>query len=398
VRFLLLNQFYPPDGAPTGQLLHDLGKTLVARGHEVSVICSSLGYDGRRHGPATALFEGVEVVRTGGSPFRRGTFAGRALAYATFIVGALRAAFVGRAPDRVVSMTTPPFLGLAGAFVAKLRRSHHIEWIMDVYPDALRAHWRVAGNILLWTPLKWLGRAQFRGAALVVAPGPCVEGHLRSYVRTQTTLCSVPLWATETNSAEGAAIERERRSRGWRAEDLVLMYSGNMGLGHRFVEFLEAARQQPVGGPLWVFVGDGPRRREIQAFCSANPSSRIELLPFVDRSRLANSLGAADVHLVSVAPGWEGVMVPSKLQNVFAVERPAIFLGSDDTEVARWVRDSGGGWVVAPGDVTALLRAVEEARDPVDRARRGKAAHEYARRHFDRAQNCNEIAVLMERC
>jgi glycosyltransferase involved in cell wall biosynthesis len=399
VRFLLLNQFYPPDGAPTGQMLHDLGKTLVARGHDVSVICSRLGYDGRRQGPAaasTAVFEGIEVLRTGGSPFRRGTLIGRILAYATFIAGALRAALAGRTPDRVISLTTPPFLGIAGNLVARLRRSRHVPWIMDVYPDALRAHWGMAESTLLWTLLQWLGRAQFDGAALVLAPGSRVEERLRRYVPEHTALRSVPLWATETHRADALAVEGERRSRGWRVDDLILMYSGNMGLGHRFVEFLETARRQAPSGPRWVFVGDGPRRSEIEAFRAANPSSRVELLPYVDRPRLACSLASADVHLVSVAPGWEGVMVPSKLQNVFAAGRPAIFLGSDETEVARWIRDSGGGWVVAPGDLASLLRAVEEAGDAVDRARRGEAAREYADRHFDRARNCERIAILLE--
>ena len=35
VRFLLLNQFYPPDAAPTGVYLHDVARGLVAAGHEV---------------------------------------------------------------------------------------------------------------------------------------------------------------------------------------------------------------------------------------------------------------------------------------------------------------------------------------------------------------------------
>lgn len=398
MRFLFLNQFYPPDGAPTGRMLHDVAQVLVSRGHEVRVICSRLGYDGSVRSKGVEISDGAEVLRTGGLRFRRTTVAGRMAAYGAFLAGALCAALAGRSPDRVVSLTTPPFLGLVGAVVARLRKGRHVHWTMDVYPDALRAHWRAAGNRLLWPLLEWLGRAQFRGAALVVAPGPCVEGRLQRYLAPQTPLRSVPLWATTTDGADAAASARERALRGWRADDFVLMYSGNMGRGHRFAEFLEAARQLSSGGPLWAFVGDGPRKSEIEAFGATSPSSRIEVSPYVNSSRLAASLAAADVHLVSVAPGWEGVMVPSKLQNVFAVGRAVIYLGPEATEVATWIRDSGGGWVIAPGDVTALLRAVEEARDPVDRARRGKAAQEYARRHFDRAQNCKEIAVLLEQC
>lgn len=40
MRILLLNQFYPPDTAATGQLLADVARGLAASGHEVDVICS----------------------------------------------------------------------------------------------------------------------------------------------------------------------------------------------------------------------------------------------------------------------------------------------------------------------------------------------------------------------
>jgi colanic acid biosynthesis glycosyl transferase WcaI len=398
VRFLLLNQFYPPDGAPTGRMLHDLATALAARGHDVQVICSRLGYDGSARVKGMEMDAGVEIQRTGGLRFRRRTVVGRVAAYGAFLVGALRAALAGPSPDTVVSLTTPPFLGLVGAAIARARKSRHAHWTMDVYPDALRAHWPGAGNRVLWPVLEWLGRAQYRGAALVVAPGPCVENRLRRWLPRDTALRSVPLWATTTERADPAECGRERASRGWKADDFVLMYSGNMGLGHRFSEFLEAARQLSSSGPRWVFVGDGPRRREIEVFRAANPSARIELSAYVDGSRLAASLASADIHLVSVAPGWEGVMVPSKLQNVFAAGRPVIYLGPAATDVANWIRDSGGGWIVAPGDLPALLLAVEEARDPEELLKRGGAALEFARRHFDREQNCAEMVLLLEQC
>jgi colanic acid biosynthesis glycosyl transferase WcaI len=397
VRFLLLNQFYPPDGAPTGRMLHDLAKVLVSRGHEVRVICSRLGYDGTASFKVDEISDGVQVVRTGGIRFRRTTAAGRVAAYAAFLAGALRAALRGTAPDRVVSLTTPPFLGLAGSLVARLRRSRHVHWTMDVYPDALRAHWRVAANRMVWRGFEWLGRMQFRGSALVVAPGSYVERCLQRYVSAETPVRSVPLWATDgMNSVDVVASARERTARGWNPDDLIFMYSGNMGLGHRFAEFLEAARQLGSGGPKWVFVGDGARRGEIETFRTANPSVAVELRPLVDGSKLAESLASADVHLVSVAPGWEGIMVPSKLQNAFAVGRPVIFLGPTATESATWVRESGGGWVVTPGDVPAMLRAIAGTRDRSERLRRGQAALEYARVHFDRERNCNLIADLLE--
>ena len=97
-----------------------------------------------------------------------------------------------------------------------------------------------------------------------------------------------------------------------------------------------------------------------------------------------------------MAPGWEGLIVPSRLQAAFAASRPVIFVGPDACEVADWLRESQGGWVAAPGDVSAVLAAVEAARDPSERARRGAAARAFASERFDRARNCGRVADLVE--
>jgi putative colanic acid biosynthesis glycosyltransferase WcaI len=108
------------------------------------------------------------------------------------------------------------------------------------------------------------------------------------------------------------------------------------------------------------------------------------------------SLGAGSVLLASIAPGWEGLIVPHKVQGAFAAARPLLLVASEASECALWVHDSGGGWVIAPGDVAGLLAAVEQARDPAERARRGQAALAYARKHFDPARNRGRVADLLE--
>ena len=60
MRFLLLNQFYPPDVAPTGRYLHNLARELVARGHGVDVLCSRARYDHGKPLPPAEL-DGARV-------------------------------------------------------------------------------------------------------------------------------------------------------------------------------------------------------------------------------------------------------------------------------------------------------------------------------------------------
>ena len=396
MRILLLNQFYPPDPAPTGQALHDLARVLADGGHDVSVLCSSGAYDGGPRRPPRERIDGIAVRRLSGPALGRGSLIRRGIDSASFHAAAFGAMVAQRPrPDLVLALTSPPFIGLAAAVAAAARGMAHAHWVMDVYPDVLAAAGLVARDGSRMRALRALSRAQLRGARVVVGIGPAMDRRLAGYTPASVVRAWVPLWGEplRAGSDDAGAL---RTARGWRGEDLVCMYSGNMGLGHRFGEMLEAARRMGGGGPVWAFAGGGPRRAEVEGFARAHPDLRLQLLPYVARESLAASLAAADVHLASLSPGWEGVSVPSKIAAIFSVGRPVIFVGTPGSEAAEWIAASGGGWIVAPEDVDGLVAAVRAARDPAERARRGERALAYARSHFDRQVNATRMAELLE--
>jgi len=397
MRFLLLNQFYPPDGAPTGQYLHDLARELVNRGHAVRVVCSRHAYGtGEDLGPGGVL-DGVEVRRVRGATFAPASLPGRIVAHSLYFFQAIACALLGSPrPDLVLSATSPPFLGLAGAIAHRWRGVAHAEWTMDLYPDVIEAHW--IHGIRAWSRhfLDALARFQLRHAALVLTLGGAMAARVARYLSDETRMEIVPLWSLL--AADGSGSSDVRVARGWPADALVLLYSGNMGRGHRFGEYLEAARRLGPSGPIWAFAGSGPRRPEIERFRLAHPDARIQLLAAVPPAEVTASLASADVHLVSLSKSWQGVIVPSKLQGAFGLGRPVIFVGADENEMALWIKESGGGWVIDEGDVEGLLGAVEQAANPGERDRRGRLGREYARDHFEVARNRGRVADLIEQC
>jgi glycosyltransferase involved in cell wall biosynthesis len=390
MRLLLVNQFYPPDVAPTGRFLQDLARELAARGHQVHVWASGTTYGANAGDPArAALDDGVHVRRLGppGDFGRRGY--GRRAGQGAAFLG--RVALARRPPDidLVLALTSPPFLGLAAAWAARRRRARLVHWVMDVYPDALASHGWLSARGLPARLLGRLTRAAFARSDLVIALGPFMAARLRALVPATVRVESVPLWGDP-----GPAPVAPANPQG--GDDWSVLYSGNVGLGHRLDEFLEAARRLGPSGPRWIFAGDGARRGQIEAFVRAHPHARVELQPYLAGDGHHERLRAADVHLASLDPAWQGVIAPSKVQAAFALGRPLLFVGAAENEAAAWVRESGGGWVCAPGDVGGLLAALTEAGCPAERARRGAAAAAYAARHFDRGANLARLADLFE--
>ena len=398
MRILLLNQFYPPDVAPTGQYLHDLARRLVERGHEVEVVCSQRSYDGGSRFLPGEIIDGVRVTRLPAFGFGRRGFIGKLADYMSFyLLLALRLLTV-RHPDLILSLTTQPYVGLLGKLAAKLRRSEHAHWIMDLYPDVLAAHGSMRSQSLCFRFLAWLTRMQLRGSKLKLTLGEFMNTRVSAYVDSrESSLTVVPLWsANDLTPCVQETVMSIRDQRQWKTSDLVLMYSGNMGLGHRFQEFLNAADRLGPVGPLWVFAGGGKRRAEVETFAKAHPHARITMLPYAPREQLRESLCAADVHLVSQDSAWQGLIVPSKLQSIFAVGRPVVFVGSRDNEIANWIEKSGAGWIAPENDVDVLIAAVRDAGDITERTKRGLAAQQFAEAWFQADASCTRIVQLLE--
>jgi glycosyltransferase involved in cell wall biosynthesis len=434
MRILLLNQFYLPDIAPTGQYLHDLARVLVQRGHQVKVICSRRSYDGINRYPGHEIMDGVEIARLPATGFGRRGFVGKIADYATFYASLLAALMVERnRPDLILSLTTPPYIGLVAKLAAKRHGSRHAHWIMDLYPDVMLAHGMVRSRVLIQL-LRKLTRFQFKGASQVLTLGPMMADSVAMYLQDNTTTRLQGNRTTDhgpqdqrttdhgQRTSEPSALNQQpstihwfplwsnsellpwpdnepnplRAGREWAPEEVIFLYSGNMGLGHRFGEFLEAARRLGASGPRWVFAGGGKRKAEVEAAAKSIPEGRIDFLGYVPHDKLRAHLCAAEAHLVSLDSAWQGSMVPSKLQGSFAVGRPVIYVGGRKCETAVWILESGGGWVVDENDVEGLLKAIQQALDPVERRTRGQAALKFARQNFQSTVTCARIAQLLE--
>ena len=186
MRILIVNQFFWPDVAPTGQYLCDLVRHLSANGHEITVICSSGSYaqaeDNDEDPPP------VKIIRVPGMAYKRGALA-RLFSYSTFFTGALWHELRVPRPDMVVTMTTPPLLAVVGTIMKALRGTRHYIWEMDVFPDLLVTLGALSERGLLTRILAWIQK---------VRPTPIGWDHRPGPLHADA---SVGMWNTSTPGA-----------------------------------------------------------------------------------------------------------------------------------------------------------------------------------------------------
>lgn len=379
VRIVLLNQYYAPDEAATAQMLSDLGAALAARGHDVRAVASRRAYaDSRRRYPRRSREEGVEVRRVAATAFGRGSRVGRVADYGSFLLGAAGALLATPRPDVVVSLSTPPLVAGLGMAAARLRRARSLFWVMDVYPDLAVALGAIPAGSPAARVLARAARVLLRGSDRVVALDRAMADRLD--VQGARGAAVIANWADgEAIRPLRAEGHPQRERLGWGGR-FVVLYSGNMGLAHEFDTLLDAAAAL-AGDPefLFAFVGDGPRRVEIEEGARRRGLENVEFRPYAPRDTLGESLTSGDLHAVTLRPGMEGLLVPSKIYGILAAGRPTVYIGPPAGEVHEIV-SSGCGRSFRNGEAGAVAEAIASYRS--DRTK-GEAEGSFARRLFE---------------
>lgn len=322
------------------------------------------------------------------APFTRGTV-GRVLSYLSFYASAFARGLTLRKPDVVVSMTTPPLISLLGNCIQILRGSRHYIWEQDVYPDIAVDLAHIRKGSLLHRITGALADWSRKRADGIIVLGECMRDRLISRGVAPEKIFVAEHWA---NSASITPLPRPGDP-----EELVLLYSGNLGLAHDLGTILGVMRRLREDVRFrFLFVGTGGRRQALTEYVAANGITSVEMRPFVARDKLSEGLAAGDIGLVTQQESACGSVVPSKVYGILAAERPLLFIGPASATPARIIRRHGCGWHFECGDVegvTQLLQKLANNRHLVTEA--GQRARQALLSFYDLPQSVDRIGDIL---
>jgi colanic acid biosynthesis glycosyl transferase WcaI len=269
-------------------------------------------------------------------------------------------------PDVVLCMTDPPFLGAAAYLVARRHRAPLVVVSQDVFPEIAVQLGRLDNRAAIGL-LRTLVSFYLRKADRIVAIGETMRERLEAKGAPPARLRVIPNWV------DIGAINPEPKENAWAIEHglagkFVVMHSGNVGHAQDLDTLIRATTLLRDLDDLHVLiVGNGARRSELAALAARVEADKVEFL------------SSADIHVVGLARGLAGFVVPSRLYGVLAAGRPVIVAAEASTETAAVVSEAGAGVVVPPGRVAELAAAIRAAHDgEYDLAAMGARARAYA--------------------
>ena len=363
------NRSFYPDTAATGQLLTELCEELVHKYDcRVSVVAGVplLPSDTPQAADQPGLlvrreaYRGIQILRARGTRFSKSRFIGRFCNYVSYFLSACLAGLRLDRPDVIVALTDPPIIGLAGYLAARRFGVPLVMSYRDIFPEVARLmedfNSELINSVLQRVNIFLTGKAEFN-----IALGESMRRKLidEKGATLDNTLI-IRDWADCSAIVPQPKVNSFSRDHGI-DQKFVVMHSGNIGLSQGLDLLVEAAghlRHYP--DIQVVFVGDGAKKADLQGLRDRLELNNVTFLPYQPKDLLKDSFSSADVFVVSLKPGLDGFIVPSKIYGILASGRPYVAAVESDGEVAAITNRFECGLLAKPGSAGDLASKILE--------------------------------------
>ncbi|MCA1703927.1 MAG: glycosyltransferase family 4 protein, partial [Actinobacteria bacterium] len=345
LRIQLWSYNYAPEPTGIGPVSKSLAEGLRDLGHDVHVVAAHPHYPeprwGKRLTPYREVRNGVPVLRL---PLwiGRSSAAQRYRQELSFMAAQFAALPALGAPDIIIS-ASPSFPALLPAIVnVRARRVPWLLWLHDLLPDGATSSGLVDNASPIIKLARLLERASYHRADQIVVLSSAFTRNLvaKNVPEGKIRLIFDP--ATRTPRVKNGSFRRS-------AAPLRVLSMGNIGYSQGLAPLVSSFERALDRAALDVelrITGNGLAAADVRKEIR---SDRVKMLGVVDDDDLEDELRSADVALVSQNHHGAEFNIPSKIMNFMMYGLPVLAAVNPDSEVARIVEKSGGGWVVDSG-------------------------------------------------
>jgi colanic acid biosynthesis glycosyl transferase WcaI len=401
MRLLVVSQYFWPENFR----INDLVAEMVKRGHAVTVLTGTPNYpegkvfpDFRKKPCHYAEYAGASIVRVPMTVRGQGRVR-LMLNYLTFMVSAsvlgvwkLR----GTRFDAIFTcQLSPVTVGIPAIILRSVKRAPMTFWVLDSWPDTLKAVGVVRSEFLLQLVGKLVAFI-YKRSDLILAQSKSFISQIKQYAGNDHKLGYLPGWAEELYSIATVSLAAEVPLK---PGGFNVMFAGNIGEAQDFPAILDAAeRLKEYAQIRWLIIGDGRLSSWVKAEIeNRGLQSNVLMLGRFPVERMPSFFKHAQALLVSLKdePIFS-MTIPGKLQSYLVSGLPVVAMLNG--EGANLVVESQAGLACAAGDSGALAAAVLNlSRMAIkEREEMGRNGLALSLREFNRDELMNRLERWLE--
>lgn len=267
--------------------------------------------------------------------------------------------------DLIQSSSTPPTQGMVCAWVKKKlekKYKHKVPLVFilqDIFPDSLVNTGMTRKGSLLWKIGRKVENYTYKNVDKIIVIS---EGFKRNVIAKgvpEEKIEVISNWI-DLDSVQPVSREDNKLISEFEIDPkkFLVVYAGNFGAAQGANIILKVAEKLKDKSDIqFVIFGGGTYFGEAKKISETLDNVFIHELMPSDRISEVYSLG--DVALITCKPGTGNAGMPSKTWSIMACNTSIIASFDTDSDLADVIRDSGAGKCVEPGDVDALVKAIE---------------------------------------
>ena len=394
------NHFYPETFR-----VNDVAFRLAEKGYDVTVLTAIPDYPAGKFYDGYGIFrrrtetvKGVKVVRGFIIPRGKGGAFRILLNYFSFFVSSiLISVYLGlfRRFDKVfVHETSPVMIGVPAVIVKKLQHIPLLFWVLDLWPESLKAAGGVNNEKVLngFAKLtKWI----YRHSDKILISSDGFKQSILAMGDFEEKIVYFPNWADCLEAGKNLPPVPQM------PKGFIVMFAGNMGEAQDFEHIMDAAWKLREHRDIhFVIVGNGRKMEWVSDFVrDRNLEQQVHLLGRYPAESMPAFFSKADVMLLSLKDSSIfNLTVPAKLQAYMSAGKPVMAMMNG--EGPRIIADSECGWSVPAGDsdglANTLLSVIMTDKEVLQQ--KGANGKRYQTEHFNVDRCMEHLEELLGSC
>lgn len=401
MRVLLLHQYFLEQDDPGGSRFNELTAQWTEQGHEVTVIAGMMHYNGHEK---RDIYKGkwfvkkqqgnVTVCRTHVSESYNAGFVGRLWGYFSFVFSALWAGlFKIKGKYDIILVTSPPlFIGITGYLLSRIKHKPFVFEIRDLWPESAIDTGVVTNKMIIKLAYA-LEAFIYKKAKKINVLTPAFRKTLIEKKNVpQDKIIFIPN-AADFSLSDHLLTELDvsafRKERNW-TDRFVITYVGAHGVANHLDQVLETADLLRDTNVLFVLIGQGMQKRQLQDLAVSMKLNNVLFLDPVAKAEVFKYIFSSDMG-ASVLKNVDTfkTVYSNKTFDYMACKKP-IFMAIDGVS-RELVEEANAGIFVEPENPKDFAVKVKLYMDDPELIRRqGEAGYLFAKQNFDRKVLANK--------
>ena len=340
---IIVNQYFPPDFASTGQLIEELTNSLRDENFNLKVLTGMPAYKfNKKFAKPLEKRKQTIIIRSKLSRIIPKKFKGKIFNSIFFCLRVLTHLLVLNKKNHLILYTTEPaYLPVFAWFYHKIKRIPYIILIYDIFPEILNDLKLMNQDNIIIKIWKKLNKLSFDSSKEIIVLSSAMKNKIHNnYLIPTKKINNIPSWADEKSIYYHPKSKNNFLKKHKLEKYFIVLYSGNQGRCHDFNTLLNAAKiLKNKKDILFLFVGDGFQNESLKKECINNNLINCMFLPFQEKKDLPLILSSASIGVVSLSEKINGLLVPSKLYGHLACGTPIAAISGKDSYLKKLIEE-----------------------------------------------------------